>query len=166
MVFQWEYLCHTNESAHFTKRIDKGGVEEFFTFSIGVQGKKAIDAELVVNITAQKSISPPRPTLSRKTGDRALSRYWREARPPLGQSLRLRYLESCLHAQIPQVPCAGSLCIFLLNGFMIEKRRETMGAKLSPDIGLFGLRIVQEFLAGSFQDDRPIFKGIAVAREI
>jgi IS5 family transposase len=62
-VFQWEFPCHPTDLVYFRKRIGKKGVEKILKVSIELHGKKANEAEVLVDTTVQeKNITFPTDT--------------------------------------------------------------------------------------------------------
>lgn len=62
-VFQWEFPCHPTDLVYFRKRIGEKGVEKIFKVSIELHGKKAHEAEVLVDTTVQeKNITFPTDT--------------------------------------------------------------------------------------------------------
>jgi IS5 family transposase len=62
-VFQWEFPCHPTDLVYFRKRIGQKGVEKIFKVSIELHGKKAKEAEVLVDTTVQeKNITFPTDT--------------------------------------------------------------------------------------------------------
>jgi IS5 family transposase len=62
-VFQWEFPCHPTDLVYFRKRIGKKGVEKILKVSIELHGKKAHEAEVLVDTTVQeKNITFPTDT--------------------------------------------------------------------------------------------------------
>jgi len=62
-VFQWEFPCHPTDLVYFRKRIGEEGVEKIFKVSIELHGKKAKEAEVLVDTTVQeKNITFPTDT--------------------------------------------------------------------------------------------------------
>lgn len=72
--FQWALPCEPSDLCHFRKRIGEKGAETIFKISIDIHGKKALEAEIVVDTTVQeKNITFPTDT-----------------------KLRLKVIENCL----------------------------------------------------------------------
>jgi len=62
-LFQWEFPCHPTDLVYFRKRIGKKGVEKILKVSIELHGKKAHEAEVMVDTTVQeKNITFPTDT--------------------------------------------------------------------------------------------------------
>jgi transposase, IS5 family len=62
-LFQWEFPCHPTDLVYFRKRIGKKGVEKILKVSIELHGKKAKEAEVLVDTTVQeKNITFPTDT--------------------------------------------------------------------------------------------------------
>ena len=62
-VFQWEFPCHPTDLVYFRKRIGEEGAKEIFKVSIELHGKKANEAEVLVDTTVQeKNITFPTDT--------------------------------------------------------------------------------------------------------
>jgi len=62
-LFQWEFPCHSTDLVYFRKRIGKKGVEKILKISIELHGKKAKEAEVLVDTTVQeKNITFPTDT--------------------------------------------------------------------------------------------------------
>lgn len=62
-LFQWEFPCHSTDLVYFRKRIGKKGVEKILKVSIELHGKKAHEAEVLVDTTVQeKNITFPTDT--------------------------------------------------------------------------------------------------------
>jgi IS5 family transposase len=62
-MFQWVFPCHPTDLVYFRKRIGEEGVEKIFKVSIELHGKKAKEAEVLVDTTIQeKNITFPTDT--------------------------------------------------------------------------------------------------------
>lgn len=62
-MFQWEFPCHPTDLVYFRKRIGEEGVKEILKVSIELHGKKANEAEVLVDTTVQeKNITFPTDT--------------------------------------------------------------------------------------------------------
>ena len=62
-LFQWEFPCHPTDLVYFRKRIGEEGMEKILKVSIDLHGRKANEAEVLVDTTVQeKNITFPTDT--------------------------------------------------------------------------------------------------------